>query len=214
MPMRLLRPLLIHTAFLSVGAMTFGKGSSKLGKKTSAQQVVNTFGGPGSFAGKTAVVTGGASGIGLETCKALAHAGCRVIIASRDPSGYKQRCEDEIKKRGAYTVPDAQIEHALVDLAELESVRDFASTLERETIDFLVLNAGVMAIPQLERTSAGFEKQIGINHFANQYLYSLLEPKLRAQPDGCRVVVLASTAHTFGNLDTNDLRACCCSTRA
>ncbi|KAG8458924.1 hypothetical protein KFE25_004258 [Diacronema lutheri] len=188
-------------------AMVFGSSSpARLGKRSTAKQVVDKCGGPGAFAGRTAVVTGGASGIGLETCKALAHAGCRVIICSRDPSGYAARCEQEIKRGGAYAVPDAQLEHKRVELSELGTVRELAQELNAlETIDFLVLNAGVMAIPQRELTSAGFEKQIGINHFAHHLLYRLLEPKLCAQPAGCRVVTLASAAHTFGSVDTADL---------
>lgn len=198
-------------ACVLVGSLLLGiaRGMSttaRLGKKSTAKEVVDTYGGPGAFAGKTAVVTGGASGIGLETCKALALAGCRVILCSRDPEGYKERCEQEIKTLGAYSVPGAQIEHRRIELSDLSSVKELAATLQREpSIDLLVLNAGVMAIPSLERTPAGFEKQVGINHFAHQYLYSLLEPKLQRQPNGCRVVVLASTAHTFGKLDPADL---------
>ncbi|KAJ1636784.1 hypothetical protein T492DRAFT_957325 [Pavlovales sp. CCMP2436] len=196
--------------FLGLIALASTMGSStpaRLGKKSTARDVVVASGGPGAFAGKTAVVTGGATGIGLETCKALALAGCRVIIASRDPKGYAPRCVAAIEKEGSYTVPGANLEHMFVDLSELTTVRELANALLAEpSIDFLVLNAGVMATPQRELTSSGFENQIAINHFSHQLLYGVLEPKLRAQPGGCRVVSLASTAHSMVNdIDLTDM---------
>jgi NAD(P)-dependent dehydrogenase (short-subunit alcohol dehydrogenase family) len=70
----------------------------------------------------------------------------------------------------------------------------------------LVLNAGIMALPDLERTSAGFEKQIGVNHFGHFYLTHLLLPSLlRGSPREGRVVVLSSSAHAMGGLDPGDL---------
>jgi NAD(P)-dependent dehydrogenase (short-subunit alcohol dehydrogenase family) len=178
-----------------------------LGRTSTAKDVVDAYGGAGAFAGKTAVITGGASGIGLETAKALALAGCKVIICSRDPTGYAPRCEQAVLEGGEYQVPNAMLEHKFVDLENLVSVRDLASELASEPrIDFLVLNAGVMAIPQRETTPAGFEKTIGINHFAHQLFFQLLEPKLRASAESCRVVVLASGAHMRGGLDLTDLR--------
>jgi NAD(P)-dependent dehydrogenase (short-subunit alcohol dehydrogenase family) len=196
--------LCLSSQLRASSAMT--SSNKALGKKSSAQDVVNTYGGPGAFAGRTAVVTGGATGIGLETCKALAYAGYRVIIASRNPTGYAAKCEEEIRQNGAYQVPDAKLEHKFIDLAELSTVADLARELQSEPdIDLLVLNAGIMALPKLEKTSAGFEKQIAVNHFSHQLLYTLLEPKLQKQAGGCRVVSLASTAHTMGSVDPADL---------
>lgn len=187
------------------GVASCAKPPTRLGARSTAREVVSAFGGPAAFAGKTAVITGGASGIGLETAKALALAGCKVIIASRNPTKYAPACEKAIKQQGSYTVPDAVIEHRMVDLADLASVRALADGLVGETIDLLVLNAGIMALPQAEYTADGFEKQIGVNHFGHFYLYCLLEPKLRAQKHQCRVVCLSSIAHTMGTLDPKDL---------
>lgn len=102
---------------------------------------------------------------------------------------------------GDYFVSPSSVELRELDLEDLASVRDFAATVE--SVDLLVLNAGVMAVPDLERTVDGFEKQMGVNHFGHAYLTRLLSPKLTS--DDPRVVVVASTAHTFGSLDTNDL---------
>jgi len=178
---------------------------SSLGRRSSALDVVNTFGGPGTVSGKTAVVTGGAGGIGLEASKALAYAGYKVIIASRNPEGYKDKCEKYVRT-GKYSAPNAVLEHRLVDLERLETVRALADSLAHESsIDLLVCNAGIMALPKLEKTPDGFEKQIGVNHFGHHYLYRLLEPKLAKQTSGCRVVVVSSTAHGIGSLDPDDL---------
>ena len=82
------------------------------------------------------------------------------------------------------------------------------------SLDLLVLNAGVMALPSLERTADGFERQIGVNHFGHALLTRLLRPALDAKAaaaaapaagDGPRVVTVASTAHTFGTVDVGDL---------
>lgn len=177
-----------------------------LDKSSTAKEVVAAFGGPGSRAGQTALITGGASGIGLETAKALAHAGCRVIIASRDPSSYGPRCDAVIRESGDYAVPDAQIVHKRVDLEDLTSVRALAEELASEPrLDYVILNAGVMCIPQRELTPAGFEKTFGINHVAHYYLFRLLEAKLRAGPSPARVIVVSSGAHMRGGLDLMDL---------
>lgn len=178
-------------------------------EQTTAKEVVDAYGGPGCARGKTAVVTGGASGVGLETCKALAYAGCRVLVASRNPEGYKAKVEKAIREEGDYQVPDATLVHLRVDLEDLSSVRALGAELSSEPrIDFLVCNAGVMAIQKLEHTKDGFEKQIAINHFAHHYLYRLLEAKLvtsaRAHKD-VRVVCLSSGAHARGGLDVRDM---------
>jgi NAD(P)-dependent dehydrogenase (short-subunit alcohol dehydrogenase family) len=207
-PTGLFRSLTV--ASLSLSALAMSTTTTRLGRKSTAQQVVSKYGGPGALAGKTAVVTGGASGIGLETAKALAYAGARVIIASRGDSARNAKCDEQIRSSGrgskGYAAPEAQIEHKHVDLSDLSTVCSLADELRAEpSIDLLVLNAGVMALPKRELSSAGFEKQLAVNHFAHQLLFRRLEDKLRAQPDGCRVVVLSSTAHTFGKVDPSDL---------
>jgi NAD(P)-dependent dehydrogenase (short-subunit alcohol dehydrogenase family) len=188
-------------------------GSSKsngFGKKTTAKQVVDAHGEGKYLNGKTAIVTGGNSGIGLETCKALASAGARVILCSRSMEAGEKAIEEEIKKpgHGGYVVEDvSNIVVKPLELADLKSIKAFADDFlaTEERIDFLVFNAGIMALPKREETSSGFEKQIGVNHFGHFYLYSLLEDKLKAQKFPSRVVVLSSIAHTGGSIDLNNL---------
>jgi len=186
-----------------------GSQSSQFGKRSTAKEVVDAFGGKGSLQGKTAVVTGGNSGIGLETCKALSYAGARVVLASRSKEGGEKAVRDEVAQpgEGGYTASAENIVVKALDLEDLDSVKQFADYLnESETrIDLLVFNAGIMALPTLERTKHGFEKQIGVNHFGHFYLYSLLEDKLLRQTFPSRVVVLSSTAHALGSVKVNDL---------
>lgn len=182
--------------------------SSEMGAKTTALEVVRHFGEGAYLKGKTAVVTGGNSGIGLEACKALASAGARVILCSRSVKNGTEAVETEVKQEGVggYVVAEPNIEVKQLDLNSLKSVKALAEDLlKEERIDYLVLNAGIMALPQLEHTEDGFEKQIGVNHFGHFYLTQLLRSKLEAQSFPSRVVVLASTAHTMGNVDVNDL---------
>ncbi|MDR6979629.1 NAD(P)-dependent dehydrogenase (short-subunit alcohol dehydrogenase family) [Streptomyces sp. 3330] len=142
--------------------------------------------------GRTAVVTGANSGLGLATVEALARAGAHVVLAVRDP------------RRGeaaAATVPGS-VEVRRLDLAALSSVREFAAGWRGE-LDLLINNAGVMNVPEA-RTKDGFETQFGTNHLGHFALTNLLLPHVTD-----RVVVLSSGAHRmpgrprihFENLD-------------
>lgn len=182
--------------------------SAKLGKSSTAREVLEFYN--ADLSGKTAVVTGANSGIGLETCKALASAGCRVVMACRSVELGRDAVESEIKATGEgdYVVADPDVAVMELDLNDLLSVERFAAeVLEKEArIDFLVNNAGIMALKNLELTKQGFEKQIGVNHFGHFHLTNLLLPKMKAQGTPCRVVTLSSVAHeSFGELDLNNL---------
>ena len=179
-------------------------------KKTTAKQIVDFFGQGQYLRGRTAIVTGGNSGIGLETVKVLASAGARVILCSRSVDGARNAVEGEVKSagQGGYIVTDASnFIIKQLDLNSLKSVKTFAQDIiqTEDRIDFLILNAGIMALPNLERTADGFEKQIGVNHFGHFYLYQLLEPKLKLQEFPSRVVCLSSKAHTMGSVDLTDV---------
>lgn len=183
------------------------------GAKSTAREVYEKFsdGSQTYLKGKTAIVTGGNSGIGLETCKVLAYGGAKVILCSRSVSNGEKAVEEEIKQLGVggYIVSDPNIIVKELDLNSLQSVKAFAEDIlaSEEHIDFLVYNAGIMALPTLEHTADGFEKQIGVNHFGHFYLTQLLRERLDAQTSKARIVVLSSTAHTMGNpnLDTEDM---------
>jgi len=181
-----------------------------LGKRSTAKDVVDALAPGRPLAGRVAVVTGGNSGIGVETVKALAYAGCRVVLASRSVEAGENAVEEEVKREGlgAYSVPDADVTVKRLDLADLGSVASFASEVlaTEERVDYLVLNAGVMALPELQRTADGFEMQMGVNHFGHALLARLLRPKLEVQEFPSRIVSLASTAHKMASsLDVSNL---------
>ncbi|MBK3523930.1 MULTISPECIES: oxidoreductase [Streptomyces] len=128
--------------------------------------------------GRTAVVTGANSGLGLATARALAGAGAHVVLAVRDP------------KRGqaAAETVKGSTEVRPLDLADLSSVHRFAADWEGP-LDLLINNAGVMYIPEA-RTKDGFEMQFGTNHLGHFALTNLLLPHVTD-----RVVSLSSTGH-------------------
>ena len=173
--------------------------------KQSAIQVIRGFGSGRYLQGKTALVTGGNAGIGLETVKALASVGCRVLLCSRSVEAGRAAVESEIAKDGlgGYSVTDtSNVVVKQLDLENLDSIRrlcdDVAAT--EPCIDILILNAGIMSLPKLERTSpAGWERQMGVNHFGHALLTKRLRPLLNKSKDMARVISLASTAHRFSS---------------
>jgi NAD(P)-dependent dehydrogenase (short-subunit alcohol dehydrogenase family) len=140
------------------------------------------------LAGRTFVVTGANSGIGLVAACALARRGARVVLAVRDVA----------KGERAAASIDGAAEVRELDLADLSSVRAFADAWDGD-LDVLVNNAGVMAIPE-RRTKNGFEMQIGTNHLGPFALTNLLLPQIRD-----RVVTVSSGAHRIGSLREDDL---------
>ncbi len=141
-----------------------------------------------SQTGRTVVVTGANSGIGLAAARELGRAGARVVLAVRD----------EGRGRDAAATIPGETEVRRLDLADLSSVHAFADAWEGD-IDVLINNAGVMAIPE-RRTADGFEMQIGTNHLGHFALANLLLPRIRD-----RVVVVASGAHRMGEIRLDDL---------
>ncbi|WP_062649396.1 oxidoreductase [Streptomyces maremycinicus] len=154
--------------------------------------------------GRTAVVTGANSGLGLVTARELARKGARVVLACRsEPRGRAavRRLRDE--------VPAAEAELRLLDLGDLASVREFADALPYDRLDLLVNNAGVMAMPY-GTTADGFETQFGVNHLGHFALTGLLLPALlaaRGRSPEARIVTVSSMAHLLGNIDPDDLNS-------
>lgn len=128
--------------------------------------------------GRTAVVTGANSGLGLETTRILARLGARVVMAVRDTG----------KGREAARRIEGETEVRRLDLADLASVRDFAAAWEGD-LHLLVNNAGVMMLPE-SRTRDGFETQFGVNHLGHFALTNLLLDHVTG-----RVVTLSSGLH-------------------
>ncbi|MDR8409210.1 oxidoreductase [Nonomuraea sp. 3-1Str] len=146
--------------------------------------------------GRTAIVTGANSGIGLPTVLELARHGAHVIATARSEAK-----GEEAVAAVRRAVPGARVERALLDLADLASVRAFAEGVDE--VDLLINNAGVGMTPR-SLTKDGFELQFGTNHLGHFALTGLLLPKLLARP-GARVVTVSSDAHTRGRLDFDDL---------
>lgn len=127
------------------------------------------------MAGKTVVITGGNTGLGKETASKLYSLGANTVILCRDSIKAQNAIDDIIRRRNSLT--KKKIENSLsfqiLDLTSLKQIEECAATLRREldSIDVLVNNAGVMAIPTRELTSDGFEKHIGINHLGFQFFF-------------------------------------------
>jgi NAD(P)-dependent dehydrogenase (short-subunit alcohol dehydrogenase family) len=143
------------------------------------------------LAGRTAIVTGASSGIGLETAKALTAHGARVVLAVRD-AARGEAAAAALPGPGTHEI-------RLIDLASLDSVRAFANDWQGQPVDLLINNAGMM-IPPLSRTKEGFELQFGTNHLGHFALTNLLLPQVTG-----RVVTVSSNAHRAGRMDFDDL---------
>jgi NAD(P)-dependent dehydrogenase (short-subunit alcohol dehydrogenase family) len=142
--------------------------------------------------GRTVVVTGGASGLGLELSRALSAGGAHVVMAVRN----LDKGADAARRITATGVRGS-VEVRLLDVSDLTSVREFATRLP--SADVLINNAGVMAVPRATSVD-GFELQLATNHLGHFALANLLLPRLTD-----RVVVVASAAHHSGVVDVDDL---------
>jgi NAD(P)-dependent dehydrogenase (short-subunit alcohol dehydrogenase family) len=153
--------------------------------------------------GRTALVTGGNSGLGYQTVLQLARKGARVLLAARD----RARGTAALERLRA-EAPGRQAELAQIDLADLASVERFAASFlaSGQDLDLLVNNAGVMAIPHRETTAQGYERQFGTNHLGHFALTGRLLPALARRPGG-RVVTVSSNQHKRAKgIDFGDLQ--------
>ena len=152
------------------------------------------------LSGRTALVTGANSGLGLVTARELARKGASVVMACRDP-GRGGAAVDGVRAE----LPGAEVRLEALDLADLSSVSALAERLPEESLDLLVNNAGIMAPPR-SHTRDGFELQFGTNHLGHFALTGLLLARLLAasQP---RVVTVTSGAHWIGSIDFDDLQS-------
>lgn len=153
---------------------------------TTAEEVANGV----DLSGKTALVTGGASGLGLETVRTLAARGARVIVPARNTVTARAALGDLAEVRQ-------------MDLLDASSIRAFSEDMRAEggRLNFLILSAGVMACP-LFRDAEGHEGQFATNHLGHFRLTCELWPMLA---DGARVVVLSSRGHQIPGFDLSDL---------
>ena len=140
-----------------------------------------------AFAGRTVIVTGANSGLGLITARELARVGAHLVLAVRNTA----------KGDDAAAAISGDVEVRKLDLQDLASVHSFADGISG--VDVLVNNAGIMAVP-FATTKDGFESQIGTNHLGHFALTNLLLPKITD-----RVVTISSMFHRMGRIDLDDL---------
>ncbi len=151
--------------------------------------------------GRTAVVTGANSGLGLVTARELARAGASVVLACRTLSKAAAAVE-QIRAE----VADADLEVRELDLSSLKSVRAFATAYRDEVgpLDLLINNAGLMAPPRRE-SADGYELQLATNHLGHFALTGLLLEALEGREDA-RVVTVSSFVHHTGRISFDNLQ--------
>lgn len=164
--------------------------NSGYGMRTEARDAT----GGRDLSGRVAIVTGGYSGLGLETTKALAAAGAIVIVPARTP-----------EKAQKALAGIANVEQAALDLADPKSIDAFAGGFLSRTkkLDILINNAAIMASP-LMRDARGYEAQFATNHLGHFQLTARLWPALAAADNGARVVSLSSIGHRICPPDLED----------
>ncbi|MFF5139931.1 SDR family NAD(P)-dependent oxidoreductase [Streptomyces sp. NPDC013157] len=144
--------------------------------------------------GRLAIVTGGYSGIGLETTRALTKAGAHVVVPAR---------RVEAGREALAGLDGVEVDE--LDLGDLESVRGFAERFlaSGRTVDFMIDSAGIMACPET-RVGPGWEAQFATNHLGHFALVNRLWPAL--EPGGARVVSVSSRAHHFSGMRWDDVQ--------
>jgi NAD(P)-dependent dehydrogenase (short-subunit alcohol dehydrogenase family) len=165
-----------------------------MGDRPEPQEILSQI----DLSGKTVLVTGGYSGIGLETVRALVTAGAHVHVPARRVAQARDMLDGIIEPQHI----------GEMDLGDLRSVEKFADDFlgRHDRIDILIGNAAIMASP-LAHTAQGFESQIGINHFGHFTLVNKLWSALQkgGQSGGARVVMLSSIGHRIGGIDFDDI---------
>ena len=162
---------------------------SGFGARSTAPEVLRGI----DLTGKLAIVTGGYSGLGLETTRALASAGARVVVPAR---------RRETAREALAGISGVEID--TLDLADLDSVRSFAERfLETgRSVDIMINNAGVMACPET-RVGPGWEAQFATNHLGHYALVNRLRPAIT--PGGARIVSVSSAGHRHSGIRWDDV---------
>lgn len=170
------------------GALQHPIGSG-FNNTSTAQEVIRGI----DLTGKTAIVTGGNTGIGLETVKMLAGAGATVVVAARDIEKARKNLED---------IPN--VEPAFIDFADPATIDAFAASFcaDNRALHLLINNAGTMWVP-LRRDSRGIESQLAINYLGQFQLTARLWPAL-LKANGARVVNVSSIGHQLSHFRFDD----------
>ncbi len=153
-------------------------------------------------AGKTIVITGANSGLGLESTRVLAGKGAHIVMACRNLEKGEAAKQEVLAQ-----VPNASLDLMQLDLGSLDSVRAFADAYKAkyDRLDVLMNNAGIMAIPYRE-TADGFETQFGVNHLGHFALTGLLMDVILKTPNA-RIMNVTSSANWFGKINLDDLNS-------
>ena len=171
------------------------RDASKFGSETTTDEVLEGI----DLKGELALITGGSSGLGEETARALASKGAHVVITARDlVKG------NAVAARIRESTGNNQIEVEELELDSLASIRAFADRFlaRHPKLDILIDNAGVMACP-FAKTADGFEMQFGTNHLGHFLMTCRLVPALRrAAPS--RIVCVSSRGHHLSPVDFDD----------
>jgi NAD(P)-dependent dehydrogenase (short-subunit alcohol dehydrogenase family) len=167
--------------------------ATPFGARSTAAEVIAGI----DLRGRRAIVTGGSSGIGIETARALASANAEVTLAVRDLEAGERTAEDIIASTG-----NKQVLVAPLDLADQTSVAAFVAGWDGP-LHILVNNAGIMATP-LMRTPQGWEMQFATNHLGHFALATGLHDALAAA-GAARIVSVSSVGHINGNIDFDDI---------
>ncbi|MEE1941493.1 SDR family NAD(P)-dependent oxidoreductase [Streptomyces sp. TRM 70361] len=174
---------------------------SGFGATSTAEEVLDGI----DLTGRLAVVTGGYSGIGLATTRALARAGARVVVPARRPEAAREAVAGI---GGAAAEVETEVEVDELDLADLDSVRAFAERFlaSGRGIDIMINSAGIMACPETRVGPDGWEAQFAVNHLGHHALVNRLWPALsRAGGNGgARVVAVSSNGHQGSDIRWDD----------
>jgi len=158
-----------------------------------------------SQTGRRVLITGANSGIGFEAALELARKGAEVIVPARTPAK-----ADDAASRIMQQVPTAKVHTEILDLAALASVRSFAQRVTEkfpgQSLDLLINNAGVMALPKRDVTEDGFERQFATNYLGPFALTGLLLPSIKVK-QGSRVVTLSSGVSHQGAIRFDNLQS-------
>lgn len=183
-----------HTRSAERRQRSDGKNSRHLKTQAAAKADEVFAPAPGSLDGRTVLITGANTGLGLESAARLAAAGADVVVTARTDAKAQQTVA-EIERRTGRRVAGVSL-----DLADLESVKTLPTRLPKSVskIDVLLENAGVMAIPERLTTKDGFERQIGVNHLGHYALVASLLPLLE-KSKAFRIVAVSSSANQIAN---------------
>jgi NAD(P)-dependent dehydrogenase (short-subunit alcohol dehydrogenase family) len=176
-------------------------------KRPTAQQIIEDNDLVGKLSGKTMLITGCSSGIGIETARALASTGSTLFLTARNLPKAEAALKDILEP--------GRVELLEMDMNSLDSVRksvaDFRARNEKlgGRLNVLIANAGIMAVPTLEKTEDGFESQFGVNHLAHFLLFNLVKDLLLSSSTPefkSRVVMVSTSGHITGGIHPGDYR--------